>query len=120
MNGTKLYYWTLLRLLPKCNAYPGPNSVIILDNVRFHKYGPFRLICQYAGVRLIYLPPYSPHLNVVEMVFNVLKQHLAKYPHACYDDVQKIARLVFEYKIKPLTWHSLARKIGYQYHVGGL
>ena len=119
-NGMKLFYWTLHRLLPVCTPYPGPNSVLILDNVRFHKYAPFRLICSFAGVRLVFLPPYSPHLNVVELVFNVLKQHLRRYPYACYNDIRVIARLIFEYKIKPLRWHNVARKIGYQYHVNGL
>ncbi len=120
MNGEKLYWWAVLRLLPKCSAYPGPNSLIILDNVRFHKNKLFKTICGYVGVKLLYLPPYSPHLNVIEWLFNALKANLRQYPLFCDTEIRNIARLIMEYRIKSIKWKSVCMKIGYQHHVSGL
>ena len=47
------------------NAYPGPYSVLVLDNVSIHKGQYLRDICNAKGVRIEFLPPYSPDLNPV-------------------------------------------------------
>ena len=47
------------------NAYPGPYSVLVLDNVPIHKGQHLRDICNAKGVRIEFLPPYSPDLNPV-------------------------------------------------------
>jgi hypothetical protein len=36
-------------------------------------------MCQQAGVYLLYLPPYSPHLNPIEQSFHLLKQWLRRW-----------------------------------------
>ena len=47
------------------NAFPGPYSILVLDNVSIHK-GQYLLdICNTKGVRVEFLPPYSPDLNPV-------------------------------------------------------
>eukprot|EP01084_Bolivina_argentea_P299116 515575_1 len=120
MNSVRLFWWIVLQLLPKCSPFPGPNSIIVLDNVSFHKYKPIKLICNYAQVKLIYLPPYSPHLNVIERLFNALKMNLQQYPLFCGENVRQLAHMIMQYKIKNINWTSVAKKIGYQYHVQGL
>jgi transposase len=47
------------------NAFPGPYSVLVLDNVSIHKGRNLLDICNTKGVRVEYLPPYSPDLNPV-------------------------------------------------------
>lgn len=47
------------------NAFPGPYSVLVLDNVSIHKGQHLLDICNAKGVRVEYLPPYSPDLNPV-------------------------------------------------------
>ncbi|KAI0694913.1 hypothetical protein C8T65DRAFT_550121, partial [Cerioporus squamosus] len=37
VDSVEFYDWVLKDLLPKMNAYPGPNSVLIIDNCRIHK-----------------------------------------------------------------------------------
>ena len=120
MNGRRLYMWTYYRLLQHCTAFPGPNSVLILDNVGFHRNRIFRRIVQFHGARLMYLPPYSPHLNVIELLFNALKQHLRKYPLICEENVRALAHLIMQRRLHRIQWDSVCRKIGYQYHVTGL
>jgi hypothetical protein len=44
------------------NQYPDANSVIVCDNATIHQGARIQQICDIAGVRLIYLPPYCPEL----------------------------------------------------------
>ncbi|KAI0657866.1 hypothetical protein C8Q70DRAFT_898701, partial [Cubamyces menziesii] len=37
VDGSAFYDWVISELLPKMNPYPGPNSVLIVDNCRTHK-----------------------------------------------------------------------------------
>jgi len=65
--------WIYNEVLTRCNAFPAPNSVIILDNCVVHRHADVKLMCDEAGIRLLFLPPYSPDLNPIEETFNVLK-----------------------------------------------
>ncbi len=47
------------------NAFPGPYSVLVLDNVSIHKGQHLFDICNAKGVRIEFLPPYSSDLNPV-------------------------------------------------------
>ena len=37
VNGSTFRSWVQNRLLPHCNPFPGPRSVIVMDNARIHK-----------------------------------------------------------------------------------
>ncbi|EJP60903.1 transposase-like protein [Beauveria bassiana ARSEF 2860] len=68
----------LLRLLPYLGRYPGPRSVIFMDNASFHNVSlEVQATLAEAGVLLVMQPPYSPDLNPVEYFFGSLKQHIA-------------------------------------------
>jgi len=62
-----------IRTLPLCNPYPGPRSVLILDNCVVHKHVSVQQMCDEAGIILELLPPYSPDFNPIEYMFNTLK-----------------------------------------------
>ncbi len=47
------------------NPFPEPYSVLVLDNASIHKGYHLRNICENKGVRLEFLPPYSPDYNLV-------------------------------------------------------
>ena len=55
------------------NPFPGLRSVLILDNVNSHLSEDLATMCEEAGVRLEYLPPYSPDYNPIEESFSALK-----------------------------------------------
>jgi len=55
-----------------------PGDTVIMDNLSSHKVGGVRAAIEAAGAQLLYLPPYSPDLNPIEMAFSKLKSLLRK------------------------------------------
>jgi transposase len=53
-----------------------PGDVVILDNLSSHKRASIRKLTADAGATLLFLPPYSPDLNPIEMIFSKIKQLL--------------------------------------------
>lgn len=56
-------------------------SVIALDNAKIHQSKAFKKRCEYwqkRGLFFVYLPPYSPHLNIIEKLWHELKQRWLK------------------------------------------
>jgi DDE superfamily endonuclease len=65
--------------LPKCSAYPGPLSVLILDNAKIHQGFELLELADQFGVRIEFLPPYSPDLNPIEEAFSKIKHFLRRH-----------------------------------------
>lgn len=53
-----------------------PGDVVILDNLSSHKRQRTRELIEAAGAELLFLPPYSPDLNPIEMIFAKVKHLL--------------------------------------------
>ena len=74
-----------------------PNDIVVMDNLPVHRSGNVRRIIEAAGASLIYLPPYSPDLNPIEMAFAKLKAHLREATersmHALWDRIGSILKL---------------------------
>jgi len=76
-------YWfehSLLKAIPKY-------SVIILDNAAFHRKSKLRLLAEQSDCEVLFLPPYSPDLNPIEMFWAWLKHKIRKILplHDCFD-----------------------------------
>jgi transposase len=50
-----------------------PGDVVVMDNLPAHRVSGVRKAIEAAGARLLYLPPYSPDFNPIEMAFAKLK-----------------------------------------------
>lgn len=53
-----------------------PGDMVVMDNLSSHKGQRVREMIESAGAMLIYLPPYSPDLNPIELAFSKIKQRL--------------------------------------------
>lgn len=53
-------------------------DIVVLDNLPAHKVKGVRDAIEARGARLLYLPPYSPDLNPIELIFAKLKALLRK------------------------------------------
>lgn len=66
------------QLLQHCGRWPEPKSVLVMDNASFHHSDRIEKMCSEAGVKLVYLPPYSPDLNPIEEFFAELKAFIRR------------------------------------------
>lgn len=55
-----------------------PGDIVIMDNLGSHKGPRTRELIEAAGAHLLFLPPYSPDFNPIEMAFAKLKALLRK------------------------------------------
>jgi transposase len=51
-------------------------DVVVLDNLSSHRGTHIRQLIETAGATLLFLPPYSPDFNPIEMIFSKIKQLL--------------------------------------------
>lgn len=74
INGAAFTAWVEQSLAPTLD----PGDVVILDNLGSHKGRAVREAIRNAGAHLLFLPPYSPDLNPIEMMFAKLKALVRK------------------------------------------
>ena len=55
-----------------------PGDVVVMDNLGSHKGRRVRELIEAAGATLVFLPPYSPDFNPIEMAFAKIKALLRK------------------------------------------
>lgn len=94
------------QLFPVMNPYPQANSVLVMDNARIHHGGRIAEMAAEKGIRIIYLPPYSPDLNPIEKAFSVLKSHFRR--------IQSLARAAADAKIETIentTWGTFTARL---------
>ena len=74
MNGEAFLAYVEQVLVPELAS----GDVVVMDNLPAHKVIGVRLAIEGAGAQLLYLPPYSPDFNPIEMAFSKLKGLLRK------------------------------------------
>jgi transposase len=76
MNGPAFLTYLEKVLAPSLKA----GDIVVMDNLAAHKVEGVRTLIEAVGANLVYLPPYSPDLNPIEMAFAKLKALLRKRP----------------------------------------
>ena len=66
------------KIVPRLNPWPAPRSIVVMDNAKIHMFKELEEAVHQCGARLIYLPPYSPELNPIEVCFGQLKRWIQK------------------------------------------
>ncbi|MFN0113801.1 MAG: IS630 family transposase [Paracoccaceae bacterium] len=66
-----------------------PGQIIVADNLSSHKSARAIDLLHAQGNTLIFLPPYSPDLNPIEMAFSKLKTLIRKVAARTYDALWK-------------------------------
>ena len=74
MNRAAFDVWVETQLAPEL----GKGDVVILDNLAVHRSPKAAEILRAKGAWFLFLPPYSPDLNPIEMAFSKLKAHLRR------------------------------------------
>jgi hypothetical protein len=63
-----------------------PRSIVVLDNATVHHSEKIQNLILDAGAVYIYLPPYSPDKNPIELGFNEYKKTLRRYEYSHWHD----------------------------------
>jgi len=77
MTGARFRDYVTTVLVPVLR----PGDTVVLDNLPCHTAAAVRAAVEAAGCRLLYLPPYSPDLNPIELAFARLKRLLRSDGH---------------------------------------
>lgn len=68
---TRLFnFWLKNFLIPVLK----PKQVVIMDNASFHKSQDSQRLIEQVGCKVLYLPPYSPDLNPIEIFWANFKK----------------------------------------------
>jgi transposase len=74
MHGTAFLACVRQVLIPELRS----GDIVVMDNLPAHKVSGVREAIEEIGARLLYLPPYSPDFNPIELAFSKLKALLRK------------------------------------------
>jgi transposase len=87
-NKDRFTAWLRTKLLPKLRK----GDVIVMDNLRAHHDPRVAPACAARGVRVIYLPPYSPDFNPIESGWALQKQFVRRIAPRHPDLLRCVAR----------------------------
>lgn len=86
MNGGMFDLYVETQLAPTLQ----PGDVIILDNLSSHKSPTAAAAMKAVDAWFLFLPPYSPDLNPIEMAFAKLKALIRRAAARTYDDLWRV------------------------------
>jgi transposase len=75
VNGAMFTAFIEKGLAPKLN----PKDLVIMDNLPGHKVAGVRRAIEKRGAKVVLLPPYSPDLNPIELLWSKLKEIIRSY-----------------------------------------
>ena len=111
MNGEIFLAYVKQQLVPTLR----PGDTVILDNLSSHKKAGVREAIEAAGASLVYLPPYSPDLNPIELAFAKLKTLLRQTAERNFGELQQaLAKLLDKFSLNECL--AYFRHCGYSAH----
>jgi len=74
-----------------------PGDAVVLDNLPAHKVAGLAELVEARGARLLYLPPYSPDFNPIELAFSKLKTWLRTAQTRTRDTLEAVIQTATEW-----------------------
>jgi transposase len=68
-----------------------------MDNATYHHNGMVKELFDEAGIRILYLPPYSPELNPIEPFWANVKKYIKKLANSILSFQEKIDTAINAY-----------------------
>ncbi len=91
-----------------------PGDVVILDNLPGHKSEKAAALLRKRGAWFLFLPPYSPDLNPIEMAFAKLKANLRRIQARTIDDLWRVVGNICD-MYDPQECRNYFKAAGYAY-----
>ena len=89
MKGEDFQEFVEPDLVPKLN----PGDVVVMDNLNIHKREGIEELIASAGVRVEYLPPYSPDFNPISMLWSTVKSLVRMFPTRAMSVLEQLIEL---------------------------
>lgn len=93
LNGDLFIKYVEVFLAPSLSK----GDIVIMDNLSSHKVKGVVDPILAQGASVLYLPPYSPDLNPIELLWSKLKAFLKKTKARTYDTLINAIKLALEY-----------------------
>ena len=94
-NDTTIDATAIGELLRKLSdRYPGPPMTLVLDNARYQRCESVRALAAELKIELLYLPPYSPNLNLIERLWKFVKKEVLTCRY--YEDFSRFKASIVE------------------------
>ena len=75
INTTYINSWSVVELMRKVReAHPAGKVVLVLDNAGYQTCYLVRSAANMLSIELLFLPPYSPNLNLIERVWKFMRK----------------------------------------------
>lgn len=108
MNGDVFLAYVQQQLAPTLK----PGDLVIMDNLSSHKRVGVKEAIESVGAELMFLPPYSPDLNPIELAFSKLKTLLRKAAARTTEELEKaIVTIIDQFQNQECI--NYFRKAGY-------
>jgi len=83
INSEDLCFFAENYLIPSMNPWSDdhyvPRSCVVMDNCKTHYNVQFHRLLADAGIKVIFLPSYSPQFNPIELAFSKVKKFLNRH-----------------------------------------
>ena len=78
VNGDVFFDFVRGLLIPQMLPYDGnnPRSIAVMDNCSIHHIQPVLDLFRAMGIVVLFLPPYSPDIMPIELLFSYIKYYL--------------------------------------------
>jgi transposase len=83
VNGTVFYDYLQQCVVPTLQ----PGDILFMDNLSAHKVAGLEELLHSCGAHLIYLPPYSPDFNPIELAWSKVKTILRRLKARTFPDL---------------------------------
>jgi transposase len=80
INTTYINAWSVCALLRKMSNSGGPVT-LVMDNARYQRCALVRDTAVALGIELLFLPSYSPNLNLIERLWKFVKKEVLNSRH---------------------------------------
>jgi transposase len=108
VNGSVFYGYIEQCVLPTLQ----PGDILFMDNLSAHKVAGLEELVRSCGAHLIYLPPYSPDFNPIELAWSKVKTILRRIKARTFSDLIDALKVALE-AITPQDIHAWFAHCGY-------
>jgi transposase len=108
MNGELFLAYVRQQLAPTLR----PGDTVIMDNLSSHKRAGVREAIEATGAQIVYLPPYSPDFNPIELAFAKLKALLRRAAVRTVKELEETIGTLLQ-QFQPKECQAYFRHCGY-------